>query len=106
MQRALTDKDQSLRVSQSQCRSLEDAIEDRDREIDHMRRKLESLLRKTSGLADNSEMLVSQLTDLSTRTLGDEEPVTLQPTDQLTRGSRDPELENLRTPLARLFRKR
>jgi CRP-like cAMP-binding protein/chromosome segregation ATPase len=50
-QRALSDKEQALRTSQSQCRSLEDAIEDRDREIDYLRRKLESLLHKTSGVA-------------------------------------------------------
>lgn len=46
-QRALNEKDQLLRKSQSQCRNLEDAIEDRDKEIDHLRRRLESLLRKT-----------------------------------------------------------
>ena len=106
MQRAMTDKDQSLRVSQSQCRSLEDAIEDRDREIDHLRRKLESLLRKTSGMQENSEMLMSQLNDLSTRPYSEAEQVTLQPTEQVTRGDRDPDLENLHTPLTRLFRKR
>jgi hypothetical protein len=51
-------------------------------------------------------MLMSQLSDLSTRTQGEEEQVTLQPTEQLTKGSRDPDLEDLRTPLTRLFRKR
>ncbi|MGD8589640.1 MAG: cyclic nucleotide-binding domain-containing protein [Chromatiales bacterium] len=49
--RALSDKEQILRKSQSQCRSLEDAIEDRDREVDHLQRKLETLLHKSSGVA-------------------------------------------------------
>jgi predicted RNase H-like nuclease (RuvC/YqgF family) len=42
-------------MSQSQCRSLEDAIEDRDKEVDQLKRKLELLLRKAGGLDQSSE---------------------------------------------------
>ena len=106
IQRSLNDKEQSLRESQSQCRSLEDAIEDRDKEVDHLRRKLESLLRKTSGVADSSEMLISQYNDLSHLPQDESEQITLQRTEQVAKGSKATEPDDQRTSLARLFRKR
>jgi chromosome segregation ATPase/CRP-like cAMP-binding protein len=54
LQTALNEKDHLLRLSQNQCRSLEDAVEDRDKEVDQLKRKLELLLRKTGGLDDPS----------------------------------------------------
>ncbi|MEW8259247.1 MAG: hypothetical protein AB2720_10720, partial [Candidatus Thiodiazotropha taylori] len=50
LQQSLNEKDHLLRLSQSQCRSLEDSVEDRDKEVDQLKRKLELLLRKTGGL--------------------------------------------------------
>jgi CRP-like cAMP-binding protein/DNA repair exonuclease SbcCD ATPase subunit len=106
IRRALSDKEQTLRVSQSQCRSLEDAIEDRDKENDQLRRKLESVLRKTSGLAVNSEMLVTQFQDPSTKTQGESEQVTLQLNEQLTKGGQEAQRDNQRNPFSEMFRKR
>lgn len=64
MQQALSEKDHLLRLSQNQCRGLEDAIEDRDKEVDQLKRKLELLLRKTGGLDDPSMQLgARQVTD-------------------------------------------
>ncbi len=60
LQQALNEKDHLLRLSQSQCRSLEDAVEDRDKEVDQLKRKLELLLRKTGGLDDPSMRLGSR----------------------------------------------
>ena len=54
MQQSLSEKDHLLRLSQNQCRSLEDAIEDRDKEVDQLKRKLELLLRKTGGMDESS----------------------------------------------------
>ncbi len=54
LQTALNEKDHLLRLSQNQCRSLEDAVEDRDKEVDQLKRKLELLLRKTGGLDELS----------------------------------------------------
>jgi chromosome segregation ATPase len=50
MQQSLAEKDHLLRMSQNQCRTLEDAIEDRDKEVDQLKRKLELLIRKAGGL--------------------------------------------------------
>jgi len=105
-QRALSDKEQTLRKSQSQCRSLEDAIEDRDKEIDQLRRKLESLLRKTSGMVESSEFLVSSLHDIPERLKDESEQITLARSEQQTRGMPEMESEHQRTSLGRLFRKR
>jgi chromosome segregation ATPase len=60
LQQALNEKDHLLRLSQNQCRSLEDAVEDRDKEVDQLKRKLELLLRKTGGLDDPSMRLGSR----------------------------------------------
>ncbi len=60
LQQALNEKDHLLRLSQNQCRSLEDAIEDRDKEVDQLKRKLELILRKTGGLDDTSSRLGSR----------------------------------------------
>jgi len=57
LQQALGERDHLLRLSQNQCRTLEDAIEDRDKEVDQLKRKLELLLRKTGGLDDPSMQL-------------------------------------------------
>jgi chromosome segregation ATPase len=105
-QRALSDKEQTLRKSQSQCRSLEDAIEDRDKEIDQLRRKLESLLRKTSGMVESSEFLVSSLHEIPERLKDESEQITLARSEQQTRGMPEMESDHQRTSLGRLFRKR
>ena len=55
LQQSINEKDHLLKMSQSQCRSLEDAIEDRDKEVDQLKRKLELLLRKAGGLELSSE---------------------------------------------------
>ncbi|MCU7852205.1 MAG: cyclic nucleotide-binding domain-containing protein [Candidatus Thiodiazotropha sp. (ex Monitilora ramsayi)] len=60
IQQALSEKDHLLRMSQNQCRSLEDAVEDRDKEVDQLKRKLELLLRKTGGLDEPSMPLGSR----------------------------------------------
>jgi CRP-like cAMP-binding protein/chromosome segregation ATPase len=57
IQVALSEKEQMLSMSQAQCRTLEDAIEDRDKENDQLKRKLELLLSKTGGLDVSSEAL-------------------------------------------------
>ncbi|MBL3528313.1 MAG: cyclic nucleotide-binding domain-containing protein [gamma proteobacterium endosymbiont of Lamellibrachia anaximandri] len=60
IKKALREKEQTLRMSQRQCRTLEDAIEDRDGEVDRLGRKLEVLLRQAGGnsrIADESEPL-------------------------------------------------
>jgi chromosome segregation ATPase len=54
LQQALSEKDHLLRLSQNQSRSLEDSVEDRDKEVDQLKRKLELLLRKTGGMDDSS----------------------------------------------------
>jgi CRP-like cAMP-binding protein/chromosome segregation ATPase/rhodanese-related sulfurtransferase len=78
LQQALSEKDHLLRLSQNQCRGLEDAIEDRDKEVDQLKRKLELLLRKTGGLDDPSLQLGarkvpdSRLRDSSRRGEGNE----------------------------------
>ncbi|MET0089409.1 MAG: hypothetical protein ABW068_05195 [Candidatus Thiodiazotropha sp.] len=78
MQQSLSEKDHLLRLSQNQCRSLEDAIEDRDKEVDQLKRKLELLIRKTGGLevgAVNTGRNVetdSQLSSMSVSELVDE----------------------------------
>ncbi len=56
---ALHEKEHMLRLSQTQCRTLEDSIEDRDREVDQLKRKLELLIRKTGGLGEFSESIDS-----------------------------------------------
>jgi chromosome segregation ATPase/CRP-like cAMP-binding protein len=53
--KALEDKSDQLNEYQAQCRTLEDAIEDRDKEIDDLRHKLEVFLRKASGRQENSQ---------------------------------------------------
>ncbi|MCU7797547.1 MAG: cyclic nucleotide-binding domain-containing protein [Candidatus Thiodiazotropha sp. (ex Myrtea spinifera)] len=60
IQQSLSEKDHLLRMSQNQCRSLEDAVEDRDKEVDQLKRKLELLLRKTGGLDEPSMQLGSR----------------------------------------------
>ena len=55
VRQALQEKDHMLKLSQTQCRKLEDSIEDRDREVDQLKRNLEVLIRKTGGLSDFSE---------------------------------------------------
>ncbi len=60
IKKALREKEQTLRMSQRQCRTLEDSIEDRDGEVDRLGRKLEVLLRQAGGnsrMADESEPL-------------------------------------------------
>ncbi|MES9848747.1 MAG: hypothetical protein ABW145_10195, partial [Candidatus Thiodiazotropha sp.] len=86
-------------MSQSQCRSLEDAIEDRDKEVDQLKRKLELLLRKAGGLDRSSEQIGnSRLVDDSL--LLNEAP-RQSPTDS---GSADSDPK--RTSLGRLFRRK
>ena len=97
LQQALSEKDHLLRLSQNQCRSLEDAIEDRDKEVDQLKRKLELLLRKTGGLDDPSMQLgARQVSD-----------------SRLREGARRGELDDLggdndskRSTFGRLFRKK
>lgn len=43
---ALREKDQQLSAAQNECRNLEDAIEDRDLEIDQLRKELEFVVEK------------------------------------------------------------
>jgi chromosome segregation ATPase len=105
-QKALSEKEQLLHMSHSQCRTLEDAIEDRDKEIDHLRRKLESFLRKTGGLGEISEMLNSSMTELSHRLFEESERLTSQHKGQLSKELKDNSVDNQRTSLGRLFRKR
>ena len=106
IQRGLSDKEQTLRVSQSQCRSLEDAIEDRDKEIDQLRHKLQLLLSNTSDLSVSSEMSPSQFQELSARPQAESEQVTLPLSERLTREAKETESENQRTPLTELLRNR
>ncbi|MCG7880830.1 MAG: hypothetical protein JAY75_08115 [Candidatus Thiodiazotropha taylori] len=99
MQQSLNEKDHLLKMSQSQCRSLEDAIEDRDKEVDQLKRKLELLLRKAGGLDRSSEQIGnSRLVDDSL--LLNEAP-RQSPTDSDSADS-DPK----RTSLGRLFRRK
>jgi CRP-like cAMP-binding protein/chromosome segregation ATPase len=91
LQQALNEKDHLLRLSQNQCRSLEDAIEDRDKEVDQLKRKLELLLRKTGGLDDPAMRLGS-------RNLADAQQ---KPADGLG-GDND----SRKSGLGRLFRKK
>ncbi|MEN8178469.1 MAG: cyclic nucleotide-binding domain-containing protein [Pseudomonadota bacterium] len=57
IRQALHEKEHMLRLSQTQCRTLEDSVEDRDREVDQLKRKLELLIRKTGGLGEYSETI-------------------------------------------------
>ncbi|MEW8584460.1 MAG: hypothetical protein AB2531_01750, partial [Candidatus Thiodiazotropha sp.] len=99
MQQSLHEKDHLLKMSQSQCRSLEDAIEDRDKEVDQLKRKLELLLRKAGGLDQPSMQYgISQLADDSMMT---EEPDRTPPT-----GGNSPDSDPKRTSLGRLFRRK
>jgi chromosome segregation ATPase len=99
MQQSLNEKDHLLKMSQSQCRSLEDAIEDRDKEVDQLKRKLELLLRKAGGLDQSSEQIgISHQEDDSL--LINEVPQQ-SPTDNSS-GDSDPK----RTSLGRLFRRK
>jgi CRP-like cAMP-binding protein/chromosome segregation ATPase/rhodanese-related sulfurtransferase len=66
LQHSLSEKDHMLRLSQGQCRSLEDAIEDRDKEVDQLKRKLELLLRKTGGL-DLGSSVVTEYEESTSR---------------------------------------
>ncbi len=91
LQQALNEKDHLLRLSQNQCRSLEDAIEDRDKEVDQLKRKLELLLRKTGGLDEPSSRLGSRSASDSRR----------EPADELGGDS-----EARKSGLGRLFRKK
>jgi chromosome segregation ATPase len=72
IQQALNEKDHMLRLSQNQCRSLEDAVEDRDKEVDQLKRKLELLLRKTGGLDEPSSRPGSRSLSDSRRATADE----------------------------------
>ncbi|MES9863524.1 MAG: hypothetical protein ABW138_22060, partial [Candidatus Thiodiazotropha sp. 4PDIVS1] len=93
MQQSLSEKDHLLRLSQSQCRSLEDSIEDRDKEVDQLKRKLELLLRKTGGL------------DAGTTPASD----SFDPASQMTgAGTNDPSdpTDPKRNSLGRLFRRK
>ncbi len=91
LQQAVNEKDHLLRLSQNQCRSLEDAVEDRDKEVDQLKRKLELLLRKTGGLDEPSARLGS-------RGFSDSQQ---EPPDGLG-GDDDPR----KTGIGRLFRKK
>lgn len=91
LQQALNEKDHLLRLSQNQCRSLEDAIEDRDKEVDQLKRKLELLLRKTGGMEEPSSRLGSRSLSDSRR----------EPADELGGDS-----EARKSGLGRLFRKK
>jgi chromosome segregation ATPase len=93
LQQALNEKDHLLRMSQNQCRSLEDAVEDRDKEVDQLKRKLELLLRKTGGLDDPSLRLNS-------RNIPDSQQQD-EPPDGLEGDS-----ESKKSGLGRLFRKK
>jgi chromosome segregation ATPase len=70
LQQALSEKDHLLRLSQNQCRSLEDSVEDRDKEVDQLKRKLELLLRKTGGMDESSSQSRSRR---SSRRSGDDD---------------------------------
>jgi CRP-like cAMP-binding protein/chromosome segregation ATPase len=97
MQQALNEKDHLLRLSQNQCRSLEDAIEDRDKEVDQLKRKLELLLRKTGGLDDPSMQLgARQVGDSRLRANSGRDP------DNTLGGDSD----SRKSGLGRLFRKK
>jgi CRP-like cAMP-binding protein len=60
-QKAQSEKEHLLSQSQAQCRTLEDEIEDRDKEVDQLRHKLELLLRKTVAQGELSELLNSDI---------------------------------------------
>ncbi|MEL0584903.1 MAG: cyclic nucleotide-binding domain-containing protein [Candidatus Thiodiazotropha sp. (ex. Lucinoma kazani)] len=98
MQQSVSEKDHLLRMSQSQCRSLEDAIEDRDKEVDQLKRKLELLLRKTGGMDHPSMQLGS---DNSI----DDSHFTVD-TPNSNRESQPTDTDPKRSSLGRLFRRK
>jgi hypothetical protein len=93
MQQSLSEKDHLLRMAQSQCRSLEDAIEDRDKEVDQLKRKLELLLRKTGGLGGANG-------------LDDEAAVEKAPPSEMDGTAPNGESDPKRPKLGRLFRRK
>ncbi|MCU7924295.1 MAG: cyclic nucleotide-binding domain-containing protein [Candidatus Thiodiazotropha sp. (ex Dulcina madagascariensis)] len=98
LQQSLSEKDHMLRMSQGQCRSLEDAIEDRDKEVDQLKRKLELLLRKAGGLDHPSMQLGSDSPDGEFRS-----DAQVQPSNaDAQSGDADPK----RSSLGRLFRRK
>lgn len=98
MQQSVSEKDHLMRMSQSQCRSLEDAIEDRDKEVDQLKRKLELLLRKTGGMDHPSMQLGS---DNSI----DDSHFTVD-TPNSNRESQPTDTDPKRSSLGRLFRRK
>ncbi|MCU7905307.1 MAG: cyclic nucleotide-binding domain-containing protein [Candidatus Thiodiazotropha sp. (ex Epidulcina cf. delphinae)] len=98
MQQSLSEKDHMLRMSQGQSRSLEDAIEDRDKEVDQLKRKLELLLRKTGGLDHPSMQLDGESPDGESGRDAESQP----PDVDAQSGDLDPK----RSSLGRLFRRK
>jgi chromosome segregation ATPase len=103
---ALNEKEHLLRTSQTQCHKLEDAIEDRDKEIDHLRRKLESLLRKTGDYdahTEPSDTAGSGDSELDREASGS---LPQRQEKQAVKAVMTADGDNLRSPLGRIFRKR
>jgi chromosome segregation ATPase len=98
LKQSLNEKDHLLKMSQNQCRSLEDAIEDRDKEVDQLKRKLELLLRKAGGLDQTSEQFENSRQDHSLRV---KEAPQRSPTDNGSEES-DPK----RASFGRFFRRK
>jgi chromosome segregation ATPase len=92
LQQSLNEKDHLLRLSQSQCRSLEDSVEDRDKEVDQLKRKLELLLRKAGGLEANTASVP-------------ETPEAASPISEPGKGSAGSR-DDKRNSLGRLFRRK
>lgn len=103
---ALREREQMLRLSQTQCRTLEDSIEDRDREVDQLKRKLELLIRKTGGLGEFSEALDSER--LTSQFLPPEETHQISDLLQEIRAVGQSAIDNDKkgSKLGRLFRKK
>lgn len=105
-QMALNEKEHLLRMSQTHCRTLEDAIEDRDKENDELRRKLELLLRKTGGLGLGSGGWSKEDLSDSQLLFEDTAPSSSRFREGLERNSADAVSAKQRNKFGRLFRKK
>lgn len=102
---ALHDKERSLSQSQAQCRNLEDLIEDRDKEVDQLKQKLELLIRKTGGFGDFAETVVTE--SITSQILPeDSQQITDVLHDLEKRGQSPMDSDNKANKLGRLFRRK
>jgi chromosome segregation ATPase len=105
-QLALSEKDLLLHNSQAQCRILEDAIEDRDKEIDQLKHKLEIIVRNHDGVEELSEILDSAVFTGSHRQIGDSALAIQEAIEGSTRITKSNDEGGRRATLGRFFRKR